>query len=463
MKRIISTILLFLLLCSLFTGCGAQTEEPTVPAPIQMDTPAPESVDVLENTGTEGTMKLIKAQVTLWDNTTTNESGLYKCRIDHNGVSLLYYEYASMTLDFLMEGADANADSYTANVPGHEGGTIPAVCGDHLYVISVGTTPIHDFEGYPSKVFQFGLDGSNRKELALPDEMRVNRNSGVAGDGHGLYLMLQALDFSTRSFGDWILFYIDEDMSEAKEITRFPKEGLFSVDIYGATGNELVLRIASLQEGYEDAETLEKMKHLDYSWIRLNPETLEQTEFLHYKTGDISIAYDWGDIMYTCPIGGTEIRILHVSEGRDEHLMDVNDILELRENEQVRLFDPVLDGRFGIVAYIEEPYESHKYHCDPKTGELVEMKMYYYEDDESKPIAPVAETEDSFVVLSGSIWYTEPDTMNGQTFMTNRIEAYLTMMDKCDYWSNTKRLRPFEDHVFPEDADIKSDRGPQTL
>lgn len=445
--------------CSFLASCG------TVPKETEPASPA----DPLPESGTESeaetepvsgpiSLSMLKDPGRgLFSNTVTTEEGLYKLRIDTAGTSVLYYDYETMVLDYLAPRLDATSDAYDAGIPSGEGGTIPAVDGDYLYVLSVGQPPVMDFDGWQTKVFQLELDGSGQKELTLPRDLLLSKNSGIVGDGSGIYILTRALNRELREYQDYVLLRVGSEMEEAREIARFPYENVFSVDLYGAYGSELIFRTAVPQSGYEDAKKEEQFGHLAYTWTRFDVLTGEETAFFQYEDGDCSIAYDNASLLYYCGVDSREIRCCDLAAKEDRLCVSADDLFELEENMSIRVFDPVCGGRFGIVVIREEPYETRHLYYDPSSGDWSEIRLFYYEDGAECPVSIEAETENCFIVVNGSVWYSETQVIDGVTAEVPRIEKYLSVISKEDYWNNRKVFRQFENHVFPEDAEIKSE------
>ena len=453
--RVYIIIVAVVLACAFLVSCEGVDNKQPLPIDITDETPVDEVPS--SNTDTKETsLSIIKTAGTLFDNSISSSEGLYKIRSDYGGSSILYYDYETMALNYLSNQLIAtSSDENPGWIPSNEGGTVPVINNDYLYVVTVGLRPLGEMEGTPPKVFRMAMDGSDRKELILSENMLLDQNSGIAGDDNGIYLLMDTYDAQAKAFGDYILLYIDGKMEKTEEIAKF-SNNVYSINLYGAFGNELVFRIAEPQEGYEDASRSEQFKHLKYKFICYDIVTHEETLLLQYNKGELSISYDFGNIMYYCYVGENEIHCIDITSREDVIALHAEDIIDLSGNETVRVYDPILDGKIGVNTSVEEPYESHKYYYDLSTGDLYEPKMVFYEDDVEHPVMIVAETEDSFVVLNGYIYYTEIDTIDGMPAETTRIEKYFSLITKEDYWNNNPNYESFTDYVYPADAEIKT-------
>ena len=448
-------IFVALLICIILASCGVPEDDSASPIDINGDANSDIEPQVPDNKKPIS-LSMIKTPGMLLDNTVSYEKGLYKLRADYGGTSVLYYDYETMTLNYLSNQLIAtSSDENPGWIPNDEGGTVPAISGDHLYVITIGLRASGEMAGTPPKVFRMALDGSDRKELILPENMLLDQNSGVVGDDSGIYLLMDTYDAKARTFGDYVLLHVDSKMEKAEEIARFPNN-VFSLNIYGAVGKELVFRIAEPQEGYENASRSEQFRHLKYKFVCFDIETHEEYQLLNYDQGELSISYDFGNTLYYCYVGENEFHRIDIASREDVITLHAEDIIDLSGNETVRVYDPILDGKIGVNTSVEEPYESHKYYYDLSTGALYEPNMVFYEDDVEHPVMVVAETEDCFVVLNGYIYYTEIDTIDGMPAETTRIEKYFSLINKEDYWNNNPNYESFTDYVYPADAEIKT-------
>ena len=455
MKNKLIKTCVVLLISILFVSCGISAAND--PEPIDIDNePFLESGTPKPDNSKEISLSIVKTPAMLFDNTISSSNGLYKLRIDHGGTSVLYYDYSTMSLNYLSNQLIAtSSDENPGWIPSNEGGTVPTINGDYLYVVTVGLRSVGGSGAEPAKVFQMTLDGSNRKELTLPQSMLLDQNSGIAADKDGIYLLMDTYDAEERAYGDFILLYVNSKMEKAEEIARFPND-VFALNLYGAVGKELIFRVARPQEGYEEASRNEQFMHLRYTYVSYDVEAHSERQLIQYNQGEYSISYDYGNNLYYCKVGENDIHRIDIASKNDEIALRADDILSLTGKETVRVYDPIIDDKIGIITSVNEPYEVHQYYYDLTTGDLYEPDMVFYEDDVEHPVRITAETVDRFVVINGYIYYTEIDTIDGLPAETTRIEKYFSMIDKDDYWKNEPNYRSFTDYVYPSDAEIKS-------
>ena len=453
-NRLFKTCVVFLI-SILLVSCGTFGADDLEPKEINSEPSHGSSAHLPDET--RGlSLSIVKTPGMLFDNTIASSNGLYKLRTDHGGTSVLYYDYSTMSLNYLSNQLIATtSDENPGWIPSDEGGTVPAINGDYLYVVTVGLRSVGGSGGEPAKVFRMALDGSDRKDLTLPQSMLLNQNSGIVADENGIYLLMDTYDAEERAYGDFVLLYVNSKMEKAEEIARFPNN-VFALNLYGAIGKELIFRVARPQEGYEEASRNEQFMHLRYAYVSYDIETHSEKQLIQYNQGEYSISYDYGNNLYYCKVGENDIHRIDITSKNDEIVLRADDILSLTGKETVRVYDSIIDDKIGVVTSVDEPYEVHQYYYDLITGDLYEPDMVFYEDVVEHPVRIIAETFDRYVVINGYIYYTEIDTIDGMPAETTRIEKYFSMIDKDDYWKNEPNYESFTDYVYPSDAEIKS-------
>lgn len=336
--------------------------------------------------------------------------------------------------------------------------TYPVPVGDKLVLIH-GAVPSYAEvmgENGVAQVILTNLDGSERKTIARfesTDRVATMPLGGLARDNENVYFVLQSDIDGART-----LYAANIKTETVEEVYVMPEPG---EKIVGGAGDELILSYCPELFDIE-AENEDMINYL----VRFDPKTKNVTPLFSHPYLE-ACACDDGKYFRLSSSGTIYTYDLESGQIISEKQADLQPASEGDYFESEGFFDGKM--LVSIKRHIwqgkiaEQTFSPEYWTVDPATGETKKLDFFYspsyaqYSENDynNQPYRIVAETQDSFLIVTGdTLWdvmLPQIDEETGELRVSDALISDYSLISKTDFWANKDTSVPIKTAVVADD------------